>query len=243
MPVFRTEDAQPAGWKQTREATVAFEGDVIGTVIDSWGGTALGDDGRPLPPSEYFEIKCANTHILEVSEPLEMDVEGKEFSFRLNTNPSENSFWVSMFIESAERNGILLPDGLAGKRIEFRKKTMEWNLKDGGSRSKTDFVIERVIGQATPIQVTPAPQGATVATPPPLATSPAPDNGDVMVTVMELADGKTEAQFVSAASLHPFFQDSPFLALAKAGALTSTLVKEGKLTLVEQGGSQVYKKV
>jgi hypothetical protein len=61
-----------------------------------------------------------------------------------------------------------------------------------------------------------------------------------MAIAEELAVGKTEAQFRTAISLDPRLAGNSILSLAKAGAVTSALVKEGKLKEVKAGGKTLY---
>ncbi|MGW8177265.1 MAG: hypothetical protein ACWGQW_00490, partial [bacterium] len=66
---------------------------------------------------------------------------------------------------------------------------------------------------------------------------------DPMEVAADVADGKTDNQFKTAIAMHPVFTNSPFLSLAKSGALTQTLINEGKLQLVTEGNKSVYRKV
>jgi hypothetical protein len=245
MPIYKSDEAKTGGWQQVRTAMQRFEMDVVGTEDGQWGGTTLGEDGKPLPPKEYFEVHGNNMHVLNSTEPLEMDVEGKEFSFRVNTSESKNSFWVDNFLASADKNKILLPDGIVGKRVVWIKQSKEWDIS-GKKIAYTNYVIESVrdsvvtappIQQVVQTQTAPAPTTPTSVTPPIVSVTE-----DPMQIALELAVGKTEAQFRSTVSMHPSFINSPLLPLAKAGAITSMLVSEGKLKLVSDGTKQFYAK-
>ena len=238
--VFRTSEAKSGGWQQVRDNLTKFECVVTGVVMDSWGGTALGDDGKPLPPKEYFEVKCSGLKPLVVSEPLEMDVEGQDFSFRINMSESKGSFWIDNFVASAEKNNVQLPDGLTGKLVIFTKDTKTFYKKDGSVNTtfkpQTNYVIEKVTNiSGMPTAQVSAPALAVVAQ---VATTVAPATqveADPMVIATGIADGRTEAEFREVIAMHPNFMGTPLLAFAKAGALTQTLVNEGKIKLGADG--------
>ena len=249
-PVTNREQAKEGGFAQVREALIAFEGDVVAkdargneTGFAQWG-TQVGDDGKPRPPKEYLQIACVNVKVIESTEDLSMDI-SEGWTFRENCSDYKGSFWVDAFLLSADKNKVLIPDGLIGKRFLFRKFTLEAFDKNGQPNTKfnsTNYIIEKVLGNAG-TYVAPAPAQAaqtvvaqTVAAPQVTATV------DPMTVALELAVGKTEAQFRTAVALNPVFAGSPLLPLAKAGAITQTLVNEGKLVLVTQGTKQIYQK-
>jgi len=58
---------------------------------------------------------------------------------------------------------------------------------------------------------------------------------DLEATALELAVGKTEAQFRSAASLHPKLRGSPILSLIRAGLFSQALIANGKIVLGQDG--------
>ena len=249
-PITNRSEAKEGGFAQVREALFSFEGDVVAqdargnkTEFGMWGGKLLGDTGKPVPPKEYLQVVCANVVPLEVTEELSMDI-SEGWSFRVNCSKYKGSFWVDAFLASADKSKVVIPEGLIGKRITFKRFTLE--ARDPKYNS-TNFIIEKVSKAATA-----APKIITKATVPVVQTKveevPAEvieevSSGDPMEIALGLAVGKTEQQFRSAVALHPKFINSPLLSLAKAGAITQTLVNEGKLMLVMQGNKQVYQKV
>ena len=247
MPVYNKADVKKGGFQQVREALVKFEADVVATEDGQWGGTLLGDDGKPLPPKEFLEIKCMNVKVLETSEPLTMDLNGQDFSFRINCSDYDGSFWVDEFLASADKLKILLPDGIVGKRVIWKKAKHVWTIK-GKETSYSNFVIDGVVGPSmigTAPVGTPAPNptvssSVQVGTQIPLPITTPTEQVDPMAVAADIAVGKTETQFRSAIALHPAFANSPLLALAKAGAITQTLINEKKLILVANGTKQVY---
>ncbi len=234
MPVYRKQDARKGGWAQVREALQSFEGDVIRVEEGKWGGKLVDEEGNPLPPKEFFEIETVNNVPLEVIEDLTMDIADR-FSFRVNMSEWDGSFWVDEFLASAEKFGILLPDGLKGKKIVFKKVTKHWEI-DGIPRSYTNYVIAEVMSPGV------APKIITKSISTPIEET-VENADDPMALALELAVGKTEAQFRSAIAFHPQFVGSPLLPLAKAGAITAALVKDGKLVEVREGSVKVYRKV
>lgn len=266
-PVTNRSEAKEGGFAQVREALVAFQGNVVAqdargnkTEFAQWG-SQLDDNGKPKAPKEYLQIVCTNVTPVEVTEELTMDI-SEGWTFRENCSDFKGSFWIEAFLLSADKAKLLIPDGLIGKRIQFKKFTLEAvNSKTGERQPKfdaTNFIIEKVIGLAdenpvaqTAAVVTPKAETAPVVTASPVVATPqvvapvvanasAPDH---MTIALELAVGKTEAQFRSAVALHKDFIGSPMLALAKAGVVTQSLVNEGKLALVDQGNKKVYQKV
>ena len=230
MAITKVSDAKESGFAQVREALQMFEGDVVSAEFGQWGGTLFDDNGKPLPPKEFFEISCVNVKVLEAIEELAIPIE--EWSFRVNCSNFKGSFWVDKFLASADRNKLLIPDDLVGKRIVFKKETLE--ARDPKYNS-TNFVIVGIKEEATADQpVTPQPQqeASTVTT----------SSADPMDIALELAIGKTEAQFRSAVTMDPYFSQSELLPLAKAGNITKMLVEQGKLVLAKEGNREVYRK-
>jgi len=224
MPITDRSQAKEGGWAQVREALVAFEGDVKSAEFDQWGGQLMDDEGRPLPPKEFLEVQVDNVEVLEVTEDLSMTL--TDFNFRINCSDFKGSFWVDKFLESADKNKILVPTGLVGKRLKFRKVTLE--ARDPKYNS-TNYVIDGVVGEAK----------ASAPATPAQATAPKPEAlDDPMLAAMEVAVGKTEAQFRTAIALDPRFVGNPLLSLAKTGMVTQALVSEGKLMVAEDGKYQ-----
>ena len=257
MVITNRAEAKEGGFAQVRAALVAFEGDVVAkdargneTGFAQWGTEVDPATGLPKPPKEFLQIVCVNVVPTEVKEDLTMDI-SEGWTFRVNASDFKGSFWMEAFLLSAEKNKILIPEGLIGKRIQFKQFTLEAVDSKGVAKPKfnsTNFIIEKVVGNAGAMPVTP-PTATPVATPAPAsvpANAPAPVAGesvDPMVVLADLAVGKTEAQLRSAAAMHPLFKESALLPLIKAGAVTGSLVTEKKLVLVDQGGKKVYQKV
>jgi hypothetical protein len=250
-PVTNRSEAKEGGFAQVRAALIAFEGDVVAqdargnkTEFAQWG-TSVGDDGQPKPPKEYLQISCINVKPTEVTEDLTMDI-SEGWTFRVNCSDFKGSFWIDAFLLSADKAKVLIPSDLIGKRILFKRFTLKAMDKNGVPNPKydsTNFIIEKLIGVAGTVTQTAIPTVATTTTASseaPTVTAPVVDLMDVAV---ELAVGKTETQFRTAVALNPAFANSPMLGLAKAGAVTQTLVNSGRLTLVQQGTKQVYQKV
>ena len=229
MPVYRKEDAKTGGFQQVREALVAFEGDVVKVESGQWGGQLVDNEGKPVAPREFFEIETTNNVPLKVIEDLSMDI-AERFSFRVNMSDYEGSFWVDEFLTSADKNKILLPDGLIGKRVTFKKITREALDRKGNPTPRfnvTNFIIDKVAVKKAAI-------AKTVISPP---STPEKKKGivedDPMALVCDLAVGKTEQQLRSAAGLHPKLIGSQILPLVKTGLATTALVADGKLILVD----------
>ena len=230
MPVYRKEDAKTGGFQQVREALVAFEGDVVKVESGQWGGQLVDNEGKPVAPREFFEIETTNNVPLKVTEDLSMDI-AERFSFRVNMSDYEGSFWVDEFLTSADKNKILLPDGLIGKRVTFKKITREALDRKGNPTPRfnvTNFIIDKVAVKKAAIAA------KTVISPP---SMPEQEKGivedDPMALVCDLAVGKTEQQLRSAAGLHPKLIGSQILPLVKTGLATTALVADGKLILVD----------
>lgn len=243
MPITKRDEAKEAGFAQVREALQSFEGDVISAEFGQWGGKLIDDEGNIVPPKEFLEIDCVNVKPLTVSEELSMDI-SERFTFRVNCSDYKGSFWVEDFLASADRAKLLIPDDLVGKRITWAKAIREYKIR-GEIITASNFIIAGVkaagapkvvskvapgVVEPTELQVEEIVLGEEIAT------------EDPMAIALELAVGKTETQFRSAISLHPGFINSPLLSLAKAGAVTAALVKEGKLVEVQEGTKTIYKK-
>jgi len=239
MPLTKRDEAKESGFAQVRAALQSFEGDVVSAEFGKWGGKLIDEEtGKPLPAREFLEVKCVNVKVLTVSEELAMPID--EWGFRVNCSDFKGSFWVEEFLASADEAKLLIPDDLVDKRIVWEKVTLEASDRDGVRTPKfdsTNFVIGSIKGAAgaTPQVVAPVAATAQEA----VAATPAEDP---MAIALELAVDKTETQFRSAISLHPSFVNSELLPLAKAGAITQALVKEGKLVEVQEGNKTIYKK-
>lgn len=231
MAITKKEDAVESGFAQVREALQSFEGDVVAADFDVWGTGGIGDDGKPLEPKEYFEIKCINVKVLTVKEELSMAI--TEWNFRVNCSAAKGSFWVDAFLDSADKAGVLIPEGIIGKRIRWTQRTMSWDI--GGRKvDYTNFIIGEILGDSdsAPIKTPEAQQDVPVS----------PPVEDPMAIACDLAVGKTETQFRSAIALHLSFIGTPLLTLAKDGAITKTLVDQGMLKVVDEDGKEVYRK-
>ena len=238
MPIINREEAKEGGFAQVRAALESFEGDVIPqdargnkTEFGMWGGVLLDDEGKPRPPKEFLQIVCANVKPLSFTEDLSIDI-SEGWSFRVNCSDYKGSFWVDAFLASADECKVLIPDELIGKRVTFERFTLE---ASNSKYNSTNYIIKKVsaveTGAAAP---------AVVET---ILVAEEAVNIDLMAASLELAIGKTEQQFRSAAALHPSFINDPLLPLVKAGAITQTLVNDGKLKLVTEDNKQVYQRV
>lgn len=229
-PIIDKKEAKESGFAQVRAALQSFEGDVVSAEWGQWGGQLIDPDtGQPIPPKEFLEVSCTGVKVLTVSEELAMPID--EWNFRVNCSDFKGSFWVEDFLESADKAKLLIPDDLIGKRIVWTKVTRSWDIK-GKVVDYSNFVIGKVTGASgtAPVVVGPEDPGM----PKPEATPVT----DPMEIAVDLASGKTETQFRSAASLHPAFVGTPFLAMAKGGLMTASLVEEGRLVLGADGKYQ-----
>ncbi len=239
MPLTDRSQAKESGFAQVRAALQKFEGTVASAEFGQWGGKLIDDEGKPVPPREFLEIETTDVEVLEVTEELAMPID--EWNFRVNCSDFEGSFWVERFLESADKFKIQIPDELIGKRLVFEKVTL---VAKSPKFNSTNFVIAGVKTQTVSKQ---APRVIAKAQPAlaevdEIPTEEAPDAVDPMIAALELATGKTEAQFRTAVSLDPQFTGSPLLPLAKAGAITQALIADGKLVLVKEGNKEVYRK-
>lgn len=249
MPITDRSQAKESGFGQVREALVRFVGDIVSAEFDKWGGKLVDDDGKVISPREFLEITCVNVEVLEVTEELSMAID--EWNFRVNCSDFKGSFWIEEFLASADKAKLLIPDGLVGKRVTFKKVTLEAFDKDGAAKpqyNSTNFVIDSVEGGkktapkvtvkakavAPVVQAQAEPEEVTAE------TAEGTSDDDPMSQCTVLAIGKTEKQFRSAVALSPALLNSPLLPLAKAGAVTASLVSEGKLVLVGDGEKAVY---
>lgn len=275
-PITDRNQAREGGFAQVREALTSFEMDIIPqdargrkTEFGMFSG-GQAKDGSPLKPREYLDIVGTNVAPLVVTEPLSMDI-SEGWSIREWCSDFKGSFWVEAFLASADKFKVLIPDGLIGKRVRFKKYTQKAYGKDNQPQPEfdsTNYIIDGVsqalgsiptgqVQQPAPQPVQqpvqqPAPSSYASSSPQqviqqpqqaPAPVSNVPASGDPMEVAVEIAVGKTENQFRSAAAMHDVFKNSPFLPLVKTGALTQSLINDGKLVLVEQNGKQVYQKV
>ena len=243
-PVTKRSEAKEGGFAQVRAALTGFIGDVIAvnprgetTGFDSWG-TGTYPDGSPKAAKEFFQIVCTNIEPKDFNEPLSMDI-SESWTFRVNCSDYKGSFWIDAFLKSADENKIQIPDGLIGKRVYFKQFTLEAFDKAGNPAPKfnaTNFIIHQIIGEGTSeVAQTPA-TNTPAAVPTPAVAS----TEEALVVALNLAIGKTEQQFRSAASIHPSFVNSPVLGLIKTGVITQSLINDGKIKLVSDGTKQVY---
>jgi len=236
MPVTDRSQAKSGGWQQVRAAIQSFEADVTNAEFGEWGQSVF--EGERKKPKEFFEITTTNVNVLEVSEPLAFEPE--EFNFRINCSDYNGSFWIDAFLGKADELKLAIPDDIIGKRVRFKKEAFAYEVtdrqtKEKKSGTKFDWVIDAVLGDAGSPS-SPSPVSSSGSAPTPTAS-----NVDPMIEMLELAVGKTENQFRSAVGLNPAFPDY-LKSLAKAGAITETFIKEGKLTLVKDGNKEVYQK-
>jgi hypothetical protein len=236
MPIYDRTQAKESGFAQVREAMVAFEGEVVAVEEGQWGQSQY-DREANRAPKEFIEIKCINVKPLEVTEELSMIP--TEWDFRVNTSMSKNSFWVEMFLKSADDNHILLPTGLIGKRVLWRKASMPYTIRaKGGEPEKegntSNFIIDKVLSETGAASKTVAKPATKTA-----AKVAAPASVDLMAVALDLAVGKTEAQFQEAVKAHPQFAASPLLPLAISGGITQALLNGKKLKQVDN----LYQKV
>ncbi len=234
MPIYHKEEAKESGWQQVRQALEEFEGDVSSTEAGTWGGSGVIDPetNQPIPPKEYFEVTSVNNKIIKSTEELDMDISAT-FNFRINCSSSPKSFWVSAFLESADKNKLQIPEQLIGKRISWKAVVF-----GTGKYATKNFVIDHVVEVAS--KPTDVPVTTTATIPAVVAKIPAED--DLMQEATNLAVGKTEQQFRTAIGMNVKFAGNPLLAMAKNGILTLSLVKEGKLKEVQENGVTVYRK-
>ncbi len=231
MPVFKKEDAKESGWGQTREVIQSFEGDVSKVELGAWAPRA-NPDGTLQEPKEFMDITSINNRVLETTEEPSMDITAS-YSFRVNMSDYKGSFWVEKFLDACDKLHILLPDGLQGKHVTWKKMTHQAIHKgihtpefDATNFMPVAIGVSAIVQQNAPVQQ---------VVPPPATTT------DPMELMIALAIGRTDAQFKSAIGLDPAFVNSPYLPLAKSGAIMATLLAQGKVKLVtDVNGKQVY---
>lgn len=224
MPITDRSKAKEGGFAQVRVALTKFKGTVIGADFDKWGGQLVDEQGKKKQPREFLEISCIDVEVLEVTEELTMDI-SEEFNFRENCSDFKGSFWIEIFLASADAHKILIPDGLVSKRVTFEKATLEAVDKDGNRNPKydsTNYVIVAVE------DVKPKTQTAIIPTEQPQSGAAV----DPLAVIQELAIGKTEAELKDAIS-KSVLAGTSVAPVAEAGILTQALVKEGKLVLVD----------
>lgn len=212
MPITDRTQAKDAGFAQVREVLQKFKGDVIDVQWGQWGGQLVDDKGRKKKARDFMEIISINNEVLESTEPLSMDITEK-YTFRVNTSDYKGSFWIDLFLASADKLKILIPDGLKNKCVTWEKMTLE---NEKPEFNKTDWVIAGIedikAGAAKP------------------ATSA---NVDPMTLIVGLAIGKTDAELQAAIDTSPELAGSQVLPLAKSGMLTQALIKEKRIVLVD----------
>ena len=231
-PITDRSKLKEAGFAQVRAALVSFEGDCTGAKFDKWPGRLLDEDGKAQAPREYLEVTSENNVPLEITEDLTMDI-SELWTFRVNCSEALNTIWDD-FLASADEHKILVPEGLVGKRIRWKQATREYTIR-GVERTSTNYIIDAVVSDN--------PVAKPVAKPARQEPDPGGDDGgasDPMEIALQIALGKTETEFRKAIAEEPGFRSSPLLALAKAGAITNTLVQQGKLVLVKDGSKNTY---
>jgi len=247
MPITNRSEAKESGFAQVRDALVKFKGRVTSAEFGVWGGELVDKEtGKKVQPREFLEIVTEDNEVLEVTEELSMDI-SQQWTFRVNCSDYKGSFWVEMFLASADKFKVRIPDGLINKVVTFEKVTLEAYDRNGERTPKYDstgMVIAGVEGgtaKAAPKIV--KKEGAKepkevgeVSSEQPAATGD--EAVDYMALAVTLAVGKTEAQFKTAIALDPTFINSPHLSLAKAGLLTQALINDGKLTVDGEGKFQ-----
>lgn len=233
MPITRSDEAKEGGFTQVREALQSLEMDVVAADYGDWGDSQKYGKG----PQEFLSLDGENVVVLESTEELSMDI-SQEYNLRINCSDYKGSFWVEHFIPSCEAHKLILPDSrigdpgnLIGKRLAFKKVAMEYQTKDGGG-VKNDYVVVGVkeIKKGTSKVDAPAPTEAST-------------EEELAGVVIDLADGKTAAQFKSAASLNTSLRGSPLLPMIQSGELVQGLIDDGLLVVEEVNGRTVYKKV
>lgn len=231
MPIVDRSQAKEGGFDQVRKALDKFVGTVTGAEFDMWGGNLVDEEtGKKRQPREFLEITTTDNEVLESNEELTMDI-SEEYSFRVNCSDFKGSFWIDMFLASTDQHKLLVPDDLVGKRIVFEKMTLE---AEDPKYNSTNFIVADVVKAESKSSVT---KKKTVKEE--KESSDEPVEGDPMELALQLAVGKSEAQFKVAVATHPDFANSPLLSIAKQGLLTQALVSEGKLIVDDDGKYQI----
>lgn len=213
MPITDRSQAKEGGFAQVRDALQKFKGLVTDIQWGQWGGQLVDDQGKKKPPRDFLEVTCTDVEVLETTEELAMDISEK-FTFRVNCSDFKGSFWIDMFLASADAFKILIPDGLKGKVITWEKQTLE--AKDP-KYNKTDWVI---------VGVENAPAGSTTKK---VVSAPI----DPLEVVFNLALGKTEGELQGAINNSPALAGTPSFPLAQNGMLTQALIKAKRLVVVD----------
>ena len=243
MPITDRSEAKESGFAQVREALSKFKGRVTSAEFDMWGGELVDPEtGKKVQPREFLEITTEDNEVLEVTEELSMDI-SQQWTFRVNCSDYKGSFWVEMFLASADKFKVRIPDGLINKVVTFEKVTLEAYDRNGERTPKFDatgMIIAGVEGGTAKAAPKIIKKGGTaepeeVAEEQTEAQSPAQGTVDYMAKAADLAVGKTEAQFKTAIALDPVFINNPLLSLAKAGLLIQALINDGKLTVDGEG--------
>ena len=254
-PLTDRSQAKDSGFAQVRSALSKFKGTVASAEFGIWGGELIDPNtGKKKAPREFLEVTSVDVEVLEVTEDLSMEID--EWNFRVNCSEYNGSFWVDKFLASADEHKVQIPEGLVGKVVTWVKDSITYEFKDGNTGKAESFVIESIEDGATPVATKPKPAvkpKATKAAAPATeavdeeaakeaAEEPAGETEvvDQMEMAIELAVGKTEAQFKSAISVDERFAQSPLLSLAKAGMVTLSLVNESKLVKVGEGAKATY---
>jgi len=242
MPITDRSEAKESGFAQVREALSKFKGRVTSAEFDMWGGELVDPEtGKKVQPREFLEITTEDNEVLEVTEELSMDI-SQQWTFRVKCSDYKGSFWVEMFLASADKFKVRIPDGLINKVVTFEKVTLEAYDRNGERTPKFDstgMIIAGVEGsgaKAAPkiVKKTGGEEPAEVAGEQPTAQD-SQGAVDYMAKAADLAVGKTEAQFKTAIALDPVFVNNPLLSLAKAGLLIQALINDGKLTVDGEG--------
>lgn len=216
MPITRREDAEEGGFAQVRKVLQKFKGLVTGVTFDMWGGQLIDEEGRKRQPREFLEIAFTGVEVLETSEELTMDI-SEQWTVRINCSDFKGSFWVEMFLASADKFKVLIPDGLKDKILTMEKQGLE---ADDPKYNASGWVIVGVEGTGNPT--------------PKSAQSTAPQTGEAsspMDTVEALAIGKTEDELKAA--IPDTLKGDPMLPLAQAGLMTQALLNEKRIALVD----------
>jgi len=228
MPTYkRSELKESGGFAQVRDALESFEGDVIKVEEGMWS-PQTNPDGTMRDAREFIEITSINNRVTKVNTELSMDIT-TSYKFRVNV-AGRNSFWDD-FLDACDKLHILLPQGLIGHVV--------WSKHTHQAMSKGVHTPEFDATNFIPVAFGASP--GVVAQPVVQVIEPLAATTDPMELIMNLAIGKTDAQFKSAIGLDPVFVNSAYLPLAKSGAIMQTLLAQGKVKLVDDAaGKQVY---
>lgn len=145
--------------------------------------------------------------------------------------------------------------------VEGRIKGREYQRQDGTAGFSLDVTANRVIflsslaapeaeevvEEAPVAEEAESPKAPVPSPEPAVKPTPQPASGgevDLLEVAVEIATTpkpKTEAQFRTSFGLDPRVAGTPYVAMAKTGALTESLVEAGKLVRVKEGNTEVYK--